>query len=172
MKTLNNTKSKEWLHEISEFLTEGNSQSTKSVTEFLGTENKRHKRNERGSKFLIPKNQNLSYVAINPDLERSDSDKPVTFLGFFGEKLNLKLHDLIELFPEFEVMNNIYDGGIQIFFHPVDNRFDFTAVACQVFTEYKTINELTNLKIDRVSFMFKSTKRKTRAGYTMIDQKL
>ena len=169
IKNLNNTTSKEWLNLITDFLSNGNSKSTKTITTLLGSVNKKYKRNERTSKFLIPKNSNLNYVAINPDLENTEMDKPVTFLLFSGEKLNLKLNYLTELFPNVELIKNTYDGGIQLFFNPVDNRFDFTAVACQIFTDYKTLDELTDLNINGISFMFKPNKLKTRAGYTMTE---
>ena len=168
-KNINNTTSKEWLILITEFLSNRNSKSTKTISELLGSENKKYKRNERGSKFLIPKNTNLNYVAINPDLENTETDKPVTFLAFSGEKLNLKLNYLTELFPNVELVENTYDGGIQLFFNPVDNRFDFTAVACEIFTDYKTLDELTDVNINGISFMFKPNKLKTRAGYTMTE---
>ncbi|KJD31471.1 hypothetical protein PW52_16680 [Tamlana sedimentorum] len=168
-KGLNNTTSKEWLNLITEFLSNGNSQSTKAISKSLGSENKKYNRNERGSKFLIPKNKNLNYVAINPDLEDTEIDKPVTFLAFNGEKLSLKLNYLTELFPNVELVENTYDGGIQLFFNPVDNRYDFTAVACQIFTDYKTLDELTDLNINGISFMFQPNKLKTRAGYTMTE---
>lgn len=166
---LNNTTSKEWLNLITKFLSNGNSQSTKAISELLGSENKKYTRNERGSKFLIPKNTNLNYVAINPDLENTETDKPITFLAFSGEKLNLKLNHLTELFSNVELVKNTYDGGIQLFFNPVNNRFDFTAVACQIFTDYKTLDELTDLNINGITFMFKPNKLKTRAGYTMTE---
>ncbi|MBB3125303.1 hypothetical protein FHS04_002847 [Mesoflavibacter sabulilitoris] len=168
-KRLNNTKSKEWLYLITEFLSNGNSKSTRAISDFLGSENKKYKKNERGSKFLIPKNTNLNYIAVNPDLEETETDKPVTYLAFSGEKLNLKLNYLTELFPNVELIENTYDGGIQLFFNPVDNRFDFTAVACQIFTDYKSLDELTDLSINGISFMFKPNKIKTRAGYIMTE---
>lgn len=168
-KKLNNTTSKEWLNLVTEFLSNGNSQSTRAISEFLGSENKKYKRDERGSKFLIPKNENLNYIAINPDLEESETDRPVTFLAFSGEKLNLKLDYLTELFPNVELVENTYDGGIQLFFNPVDKRFDFKAVACQIFTDYKSLDELADLNINGISFMFKPNKLKTRAGYTMTE---
>lgn len=36
----------------------------------LGVENTNYKRTERGSKFLIPKNDNLNHVALNPDFRK------------------------------------------------------------------------------------------------------
>lgn len=169
VENLNKTTSKEWLNLITEFLSNGNCQSTKAISELLGSKNKKYKRNERGSKFLIPKNTNLNYVAINPDLDDTEKDKPITFLAFSGEKLNLKLNYLTELFPNVELVENTYDGGIQLFFNPVNNRFDFTAVACQIFTDYKTLDELTDLNINGITFMFKPNKLKTRVGYTMTE---
>jgi hypothetical protein len=168
-KRLNNSTSKEWLNLITEFLSNGNTQSTKVISESLGSENKKYKRNERGSKFLIPKNTNLNYVSINPDLKDTETDKPLTYLAFSGEKLNLKLEYLTELFPNVELVENTYDGGIQLFFNPVDNQFDFTAVTCQIFTDYKTLDELADLNINGISFMFQPNKLKTRAGYTMTE---
>ena len=166
---LNNTTSKEWLNLITEFLSNGNSKSTRATSELLGTENTKYKRKERGSKFLIPKNTNLNYIAINPDLDETETDKPITYLAFSGEKLNLKLNYLTELFPNVDLVENTYDGGIQLFFNPVDKRFDFTAVSCQIYTDYKSLDELTDLNINGISFMFKPNKLKTRAGYTMTE---
>jgi hypothetical protein len=166
---LNNTTSKEWLNLITEFLSNGNSKSTRATSELLGTENTKYKRKERGSKFLIPKNTNLNYIAINPDLDETETDKPITYLAFSGEKLNLKLNYLTELFPNVDLVENTYDGGIQLFFNPVDKRFDFTAVSCQIYTDYKSLYELTDLNINGISFMFKPNKLKTRAGYTMTE---
>ncbi|NRD22690.1 hypothetical protein HNV10_05530 [Winogradskyella litoriviva] len=164
---LNNTKSKEWLSLITEILAKGNSLSTKYITEVLGTENTIYKRNQRGSKFLRPKNKYLSYIAINPDLEDDETDQPISFLVCSGEQLNLKLKDLLDLFPNMEIVENTYDGGIQLFFHPVNSRFNFTAVACQLFTDYKKLDDLKHVNINEISFMFQPHKIKTRAGYSM-----
>lgn len=169
VKNLNNTTSKEWLNLITEFLSNNNSQSTKAVTESLGTENSKFKRGERGSKFLIPKNSNFDYVAINPDLEENDTDKPVSFLEFGGEKLNLKLEYLIELFPNVELVENTYDGGVQLFFYPVDRKFDFTAASCSVLMDCRGLDELRDVSINEISFMYKTRKVKTRLGFSMID---
>ena len=169
LKSIDNTKSKEWLISISELLSNGNSQSTKTISDLFGNENPKYKRAERTSKFLIPKNENLNYIAINPDLENNEPDKPITYIAFSGKNLNLKLEYLTELFPNVELIENTYDGGIQLFFNPVDNRFDFTAVSCQIFTEYKKLDELTDLEINGISFLFQPNKIKTRAGYTMTE---
>lgn len=167
IKNLNNTSSKEWLNLITEFLSNSNAQSTKTITNLLGSENTKYKRTERGSKFLIPKNKNLNYVAINPDLDENDTDKPITFIAFSGENLNLKLNYLTELFPNVELVENTYDGSIQLFFNPVNSNFDFTAVSCDIFTDYKSLDELEEVSINNLSFMFNPDKIKTRAGFTM-----
>lgn len=164
---LNNTTSREWLGIITKVFTKGNSLSTKYISDILGTENTKYKRDERGSKFLIPKNKNLTHIAINPDLDNNETDQPLTFLSFSGAKLNLKLIDLMEFFPNVEIVKNTYDGGIQLFFHPINSRFKFTAVACQLFTDYKQLEDLYDLNINEFSFMFQPNKVKTRAGYTM-----
>ena len=169
LKNIDNTKSKEWLDSISELLSNGNSQSTKTISDLFGIENPKYKRAERTSKFLIPRNENLNYIAINPDLEDNETDKPISYIAFSGKNLNLKLEYLTDLFPNVELIENTYDGGIQLFFNPVDNRFDFTAVSCQIFTDYKKLDELTDLNINRISFMFKPNKLKTRAGFTMTE---
>lgn len=166
---INNTTAKEWLDLVSNILSNRNSKSTKTISDLFGEENPKYKRTNRGSKILIPKNNNLSYIAINPDLEEYEADKPVSFLAFSGEKLNLILKNLIEFFPNVELIENTYDGGIQLFFNPVDNRFDFTAVSCQIFTDYKTLDELYDININSISFLFLPNKLKTRAGYTMTE---
>jgi hypothetical protein len=155
------------LKSICELVSNNNSQSTQNISKLLGVENKKYKRDERGSKFLIPKNENLSHIAINPDLDDYENDKPITFLSFSGKNLNIKLKNLTELFPNFELTQNTYDGGIQLFFHPVDSRFDFNAVSCQIFTEYKTIEEINELNINSFALLFEPNRIKTRAGYMM-----
>ena len=166
-KNINTKTSVDFLKSIAELVSNDNSKSTKFISELLGVENKKYERTERGSKFLIPKNKNLSNVAINPDLKDDENDKPIEFLSFSGKNLNIKLENLTELFPNVELTENTYDGGIQLFFHPVDSKFDFNAVSCQIFTEYETIEEISKLNINSFALLFEPNKIKTRAGYTM-----
>nr|WP_042272246.1 hypothetical protein [Nonlabens ulvanivorans] len=93
LKNINNTISKEWLDSISELLSNENTQSTRTISNLVGIENPKYKRAERISKFLIPRNKNL----------------------------NLKLEYLTDLFPKVELRDTTYDGGIQLFFYPMDN---------------------------------------------------
>ena len=169
IKNINKKSGLDLLKSICELVSNNNSQSTKNISELLGVENTKYKRDERGSKFLIPKNENLSHIAMNPDLDNNEKDKPITFLSFGGQNLNIKLKNLTELFPNVELTENMYDGGIQLFFHPIDSRFDFNAVSCQLFTEYKTIEEIGELNINRISLWFEANKIKTRAGYSMME---
>ncbi|GAK95241.1 hypothetical protein JCM19298_1570 [Nonlabens ulvanivorans] len=166
LKNINNTTSKEWLDSISELLSNGNTQSTRTISNLFGIENPKYKRAQRTSKFLIPRNKNLNYIAINPDLEDNETDKPISYIAFSGKNLNLKLEYLTDLFPNVELRDNTYDGGIQLFFYPVDNKFDFTTVSCLIFTDHKKLDDLTDLNINGISFMFEPLKLKTKAGFT------
>ena len=167
MNHYNNTFGSEWLNLMCELLSTKAFQSTRKISELLGIEDTRYKRDERGSMLLIPKNLNLSSIAINPDLKDDEPDKPITYLSFTGKSLNLGVNHLKKKFPNFELVNNTYDGGFQVFFHPVDNNYNFSAVACQVFEKINSSNDLKNISIQEIEFLFNSTKTKKRFGYTM-----
>lgn len=168
-KEINVSNSKEWLNLVCDLLRENKSISTQTVSKLLGVENTEIKKENRTSKFLIPFNKNLKYIAINPDLEPFEMDCPITYLSFCGKNIQLKLTDLISLFPNFKLVENTYDGGFQIFFHPIKNDFDFKAISCQLFENKIDITKLDEIIINNISFLFKPNKIKTRAGYTMVE---
>ena len=166
---INKESSRKWLESICALLKDKNSNSTKSISDLFGFENKTIERDKRGSKFLIPFNKNLKYIAVNPDLTEFEEDKPLTYLSFSGENLKLNIKDLIEYFPNIEIVQNDYDGGIQLFFNPVNDQYDFKAVSCELLVNCRTIAELKDLEINHIAFLFNAQKIKTRAGYTMIE---
>ena len=133
-----------------ELLTKEKKPSTHSLIELIGLEAQIPKE-KRGSRFLQPFDKRFKLASINPD---SDEDLPIDFLSFGGQAFQLRIFDISERFPTYQFQRNIYDGGTQIFFYPVPERFEFTGISCYTRRELEDIQSSDDLIVNEVSFLF------------------
>ena len=155
----------DWFRAFCEILTRDGSPTFSSVCALLGTPKADPPRECRGSLFLEPFDRRFSYVSINPDIDDPDSSLPLEHIGLTGPSFSLKVSDLLGLFPEYRLKPNTWDGGYQIFFHPVPARFEFTALA--VWTDARDIADPKDLVVNNVSFKFGNALVEYRDGFTM-----
>jgi hypothetical protein len=122
-------------------------------------------RERRGSLFLAPFDSRFSYISINPDSPADSTDLPLEHIGLTGSSFALRVADLLDLFPQHRFKLNTYDGGYQIFFHPVPKVHEFTAISAS--TDLKKIPNPQELVVNNVSFHFGDVLVEFRDGFTM-----
>ena len=157
----------EWFDSFCELLKKTTKPTTLDITEILGAERPNPKNEIRGSKFLDPFDDRFESVAINPILKDCDPDKSIDYIGFHGNLFKLKLIDLIRRFNKYRTQTNTYDGGTQIFFYPVPDDFEFTAIDCWTNLESEEITNINEIEVNNVSFLFGNKLSRGRDGYSL-----
>jgi hypothetical protein len=144
----------EWFDKICNILRKENNPTTQRLNSIIGTEKPNPKNEIRGSKFLDTYDKRFIEAYISPNLTPNDSDQPLDYLGFLGYTFKIKIGDIIERFANYRTITNCYDGGTQIFFYPIPNEFEFTAIDCWTEKEENEILDLKELEVKSVTFMF------------------
>lgn len=122
-------------------------------------------RERRGSLFLEPFDRRFSYISLNPDIDDRDSDLPLEHIGLTGPPFSLGLRDVFHRFPRHKLKLNTYDGGYQIFFHPVPRRYEFTTLGAS--TDLVDIADPRDLIVNNVTFYFGDALAEYRDGFAM-----
>jgi hypothetical protein len=138
-------------------------------TSIIGVENTKIARHQRGSKFLIPFDQRFKSSCINPDIDSADSNVRLEFLSFTGGVFSLRISDVKARFAHVLIQPNLYDGGTQLFFHPVPEFYEFSAISFWVEEEIENIKNIDDVIVNSVSFDFGEQLIKLRDGYSMIN---
>src|SRR6185437_14460085 len=154
----------DWFHAFCNFFREGCYLDTKSFMLNLGKiipfESRFH-----GSQFIEP----FDKISINPILSLSDDNQKIFSLRFYGKKFSLPVVEIMKAFKEFMIQYNTYDGGTQLFFHPIPKEYNFTAI--DVWTPEESIknSDVRKLKVDNIVFLFASKLQLFRDGYSMVE---
>ena len=157
----------DWFDSVCEILKKENNPTVAQLTNIIGTENTDIKRHERGSKFLIPFDQRFKTSCINPDIDVTDREDKLEYLSFGGENFNLRITDIKARFNRLLIQSNLYDGGTQIFFYPVPDFYEFSAISFWINEEIEAIKSVDDLIVHSVSFDFGEHLIKLRDGYSM-----
>jgi len=157
----------EWFDTLCDILKKDNSPTTFSLTQLIGEEAPNPANQERYSKLLIPFDKRFKWAWISPDLADTDVDKPLDSLSFGGTDFCLKMTDLTQRFSDFKTERNVYDGGTQIFFYPVAEEYEFSAIEFRTDTDVEDINDFLALEFHTVTFQFGNKIFLTRAGFYM-----
>ena len=155
----------EWFDAMCKILAKERCPKTNQLTLVIGTEDSGFSRQDRGSKFLVPFDKRFKSACINPDLSASDIDKPIDYLSFGGADFNLKMTDLLQRFPDYTIQRNTYDGLTQIFFYPISDSFEFSALSFEVVDEVESISDVNLLIFHHVAFLFGENVVIGRDGY-------
>lgn len=159
----------EWFDGICNLLTKENHPTVSLLTNIIGVENQNIKKENRGSKFLIPFDKRFNWASINPDIDSDNADVNLEFLSFAGINFNLNIRDVTDRFGDYLVQSNVYDGGTQLFFHPIADKYTFTAISFDFEEEKENIKNTDGLLAHSVKFHFGHGLIKSRAGYSMIN---
>ena len=143
-----------WFDTMCGLLTKERNPTTKKLTSLIGTEDIEISRGNRGSKFLVPFDKRFKTACINPDLSDDEADKPLEYLGVGGVNFTLKMADILKRFPDYKIKRNIYDGGSQLFFNPVDDKFEFSALSFDLDKDPEELRDIQSLKVHQVIFNF------------------
>lgn len=156
---------KDWFDRMCIILEKHQCPTTLQLTKVIGTEDLRFSKENRGSRFLVPFDKRFKTACINPDLSDNDVDKPLDYLSFGGADFNLKMIDVMNRFSDYKTQRNIYDGGTQIFFHPIPKQFEFSAISFRVEEEPEDISDINSLIFHHITFHFGANVILGRAGY-------
>jgi hypothetical protein len=157
----------EWFDWMCDILKKINHPTVRQLTELIGADRPNPGNEIRGSKFLVPFDKRFTWACINPDLSGIAQDRPVDFLAFGGENFNLKMVDIVNRFPNYRVQRNIYDGGSQIFFYPIGDGYEFSALDFWIKSEPEEIKNINGLMFHGVAFNFGDNLSLFRDGYHM-----
>jgi hypothetical protein len=157
----------DWFDEMCYLLKRENVVTVALLTDIIGKEDTKYSKENRGSKFLIPFDKRFNIACINPDID-SDKDVDIEYLSVGGKDFNLKIKEVKERFGEPHVLSNVYDGGTQLFFHPISESYKFTALSCDIIEEKENIINVDDIVVNSISFHFRQNLIKHRAGYSMI----
>lgn len=158
----------EWFDSICEFLKASNNPTTRQLEQIIGNEKPNPNNQIRGSKFLIPFDKRFVWACINPSLTANEKDLPIEYFAIGGKDFELSMSDLLKRFPVYRKKINIYDGGTQIFFHPISELFDFGAISFDIREEPEEIEDVTALVFHSVTFKFGDKLIEGRDGYGLM----
>ena len=105
------------------------------------------------------------FACINPKLSENDTDKLIEYFAVGGKDFSLKMSDLLLRFPEYGTQRNTYDDGTQIFFYPVPDEYEFSAVSFDIDKEPEEIESIMSLIFHSVDFKFGDNLLLGRDGY-------
>lgn len=156
-----------WFDSICQILRKENNPTTLQLTDIIGTERPNPKNEIRGSKFLDTYDKRFKGACINPNLKSGDPDQMIDYLGFWGNTFKITIGEISDRFGDYKTQINTYDGGTQIFFHPIPTDFEFTAIDCWTDMGEDEIDNLPELQVTGVTFRFGDKLVKGRDGYGM-----
>jgi hypothetical protein len=157
----------EWFDAMCDILKKVKYPTTNQLVELIGVDKPNPNNEVRGSRFLIPFDERFKWACINPNLIEFETDKPIEYLAFGGESFSLKMVDIAVRFPVYRIQRNIYDGGTQIFFHPIPSDYEFTAIDFWIRKEPEEIENINELIFHSVTFKFGEKLFLARDGYYM-----
>jgi hypothetical protein len=164
---LENKSDLEWFDAICDFLKRDKHPTTHQLTQLIGSEKPNPNKEIRGSKFLIPYDKRFVFACINPNISQNDTDKPIEYFATGGKDFSLNMSDLLLRFPKFRTQRNTYDGGTQIFFYPVPDKYEFSALSFEIDKEPEEIENMATLMYHSVTFKFGDKLLLGRDGYHM-----
>jgi len=156
----------DWFDCFCDILKKENKPTVFFLIQVIGNENPDIKKENRGSKFLIPFDERFKTAAINPDLD-SAKDAEVEYFAIGGHAFEISIKELKTRFNLFSIESNIYDGGTQLFFYPIPEAYAFRGISCYFIEEKQDIKEVDDLVVSSVSFHFGNRLIKLRDGYSM-----
>ena len=156
----------EWFDAMCDLLTKDNHPTTNQLSDLIGYDKPNPKDEVRGSKFLTPYDKRFTWACINPNLI-GDEGSPIEYLAFGGELFALRMLDITKRFSIYRTQRNIYDGGTQIFFYPIPNTYEFTALDFWIRQEPEEIDNVNELIFHSVTFKFGDKLLLARDGYYM-----
>ncbi len=161
----------DWFDSICCILKREANPTTHRLETIIGTEKPNPKNEIRGSKFLETFDKRFRGACINPNLTSDQLDQPLDYLSFFGGSFKIKIGDIQKRFNNYKTVINTYDGGTQIFFYPVSDEFEFTAIDCWTDKDESEITNLLELEVNGVTFKFGDHLVQGRDGYSMKREK-
>jgi hypothetical protein len=155
----------DWFTAFCELLARDRRPTLRYACGLLGTPKEDPPRERRGSLFLAPFDPRFSYISVNPDTPDTAADLPLQHIGLTGPSFSLRVADVLRHFPRYRVKLNTYDGGHQIFFHPVPKEYEFTALGAS--THLEDIADPRELTVNNVRFYFGDLLAEYRDGFAM-----
>jgi hypothetical protein len=159
----------DWFDNVCDLLKKENYLTVSVLEKIIGDEDKRYTIENRGSKFLTPFDKRFKTFAINPDINTTEIDAKIEYFSIGGTDFNLMIKDIRKRFDKFMIESNIYDGGTQLFFYPIPEYYEFSAISFYIREEKESIKNVEDLVVHSVSFHFLRNPVKLRDGYSMVN---
>ena len=153
-----------WFDAVCAVLKRENRPTVHTTWEVFGKPDLPTPRHRRFYQRLIPFDRRFDEVGLLPDIDETAPNAPLDSLFFVGE-FSLKVGDIARRFPRFKKQFNGYDGGTQIFFHPIPREYEFTAV--DVWTEREDVWWARSVVVTSVTFGFGDLRYELRDGFHM-----
>jgi len=157
----------DWFDSICGILKKENNPTVSLMINIIGEAEPNPNNQIRGSKFLIPFDERFVFACVNPDIDITENDANLQYLSVGGNNFKLNIGDIKVRFGHLLVQSNIYDGGTQMFFHPVPDIYEFSAISFDLREEKEDIGNIDDLIVHSVSFHFRKNLIKLRDGYSM-----
>ena len=158
---------REWFDFMCDLLKKESKPTVHQLIAIIGTERPNPNHQIRGSKILDSCDKRFGGASINPDLKNDEADQPLDYLSFWGENFKIEIGEIAERFKSFKTQANMYDGGTQLFFHPVPEEYEFTAINCWTEKNINGTDTVFDLEVNSVIFHFGDQLVLMRDGYTM-----
>jgi hypothetical protein len=149
----------DWFDTMCNILLKVNTPTVHKLVQLLGKEDLSQKIIE--AKAVAPFDLRFDHISIIPDLPANSFDRPIDRLVFSGDRFYLKMADIIYRFPKYMETYNTYAGGIQAFFYPVPDIFEFSGIA---FHTYDSVIDTTTY-FHGVEFYFGTELSQSRVGF-------
>ena len=147
----------EWFHSFCDLLTRDHQPTFASLCQVLGTP-------QPGSgEHLQPADPRFSGITICR--AAIGSSTPLVRIGLHGPPFSLPVGVLLARFPRHRLKHNTYDGGQQIFLHPIPGRYAFSALSA--WTDSEVVTDVAAVVVDNVQFQFGDVIAEFRDGFWM-----
>ncbi len=159
----------EWFKYICKMLKNDNNPNVRLLLEVFGVEDPNSIDPTRNSMWLKSFDKRFSFISISPKIQE-ENNKMMTYLSFYGTDFNLRVGDVIKIFSKHLIAPNLYDGGTQIFFHPIPRVYSFDAIELWTPLDRSEVEDMTKLEVNSLNFQTGKTLSNCLTGYCLIDK--
>ncbi len=140
----------EWFHAFCDLLSREHHPTFASVCQVLGRPKPHSEEKPHSDENIHPADPRFSGIRVYR--AAIESTTPLNRISLRGPPFSLPVAALLHRFPRHRLKYNIYDGGQQVFVHPIPKRYEFSALSA--WTESVVITDATKLVVDNVQFQF------------------
>ena len=156
----------EWFDFMCETLKKNNYPTVKKLKEIIGGVSLAPIDKYKYGELLIPSDNRFKWAWINPLVSNDGGNHSIDDLSFDGANFTLNMKDLTSRFFKYRV-ENITNGNTQLFFYPVPECYNFSAISFKTNQKIKDIANGYTLMLESFSFQFGAKLFSTQSGFIM-----